>query len=64
MGDVDSITGVHLVQLENRQLKIKKFKKLKIGRFFYLFILLGNMAKKNLDFIRTLDQFSILYDFN
>ncbi len=36
----------NLLQLENRQLKIEKLKKLKIGRFFYLFLLLGDMAKK------------------
>ncbi len=29
-GDIDSVTGVHLVQLENRQLKIEKFNKLYI----------------------------------
>ncbi len=29
MGDIDSVTGVHLVQLENRQLKIEKLKESK-----------------------------------
>ncbi len=65
MGYIDSVTGVHLVQLENRQLKIEKCKKLKIGSFFCLFLLLGNMAKQlNLDFVRIFDQFSILCNFN
>ncbi len=45
MGDKDIVTGVNLVQLENRQLNIEKFKKLHIGSFFYLFLLLGDMAK-------------------
>ncbi len=57
MGDIDSVTGVHLVQLENRQLQNEVF--------FCLFLLLGDTAKKfNLDFLRKFDQFSILYDFN
>ncbi len=30
MGDIDSVTGVNLVQLENRQLKIGKLKKLQM----------------------------------
>ncbi len=65
MGDIDSVTGVHLVQLENRQLKIEKLKKYIYLFIFNLFILLGGMAKKkNHDFLRTFDQFSILYDFN
>ncbi len=66
MGDIDSVTGVHLVSvIENRQLKIEKLKKLKIGSFFYLFLLLlGYGKKKKLDCLRTFDQFSILYDFN
>ncbi len=65
MGDIDSVTGVHLVQLENRQLQIEKLKKLKKLKFFCLFLLLGDTAKKlNLDFLRKFDQFSILYDFN
>ncbi len=63
MGDIDSITGVYLVQLENRQLQIKEIKKLNL--FFDLFLLLGNMAKKYiLDFLRTFVQFSILYGLN
>ncbi len=41
MGDIDSVTGVHLVQLEKRQIQI--------GGLFYLFLLLGDMAK-NLTF--------------
>ncbi len=45
MGDIDSVTGVQLVQLENRQLKIEKIKK--IGSFFYLFLLLGDIAKQS-----------------
>ncbi len=45
MGDIDSVTGVNLVQLENRQLKILKIKKLKIWSFF---LLLGDMAKKKI----------------
>ncbi len=36
MGDIDSVTGVHLGQLENRQLKIEKIKKLNIGSFFLI----------------------------
>ncbi len=47
MGDIDSVTGVHLVQLENRQLKIEKLKKYIYLFIFNLFILLGGMAKKN-----------------
>ncbi len=65
MGDIDSVTGVHLVQLENRQLQIEKLKKFKKLKFFCLFLLLGDTGKKlNLDFLRKFDQFSILYDFN
>ncbi len=37
MGDIDSVTGVNLVQLEKRPLKIEKLKKLKIGSFFICF---------------------------
>ncbi len=40
MGYIDSVIGVNLVQFENRQLKIEKLKKCKIGKFFYLFLLL------------------------
>ncbi len=54
MGDIDRVIGDHLVQLENRQLKTEKLK-IKMW-LFYLFLLLGDMAK--------LDQFSIVYDFN
>ncbi len=47
MGDIDSVTGVHLGQLENRQLKIEKNKEIKYWTFFfYLFLLLGDMAKE------------------
>ncbi len=46
MGDIDSVTGVHLVQLENRQLKIEKIKKLKIGRFFLFVSIAGRYGKK------------------
>ncbi len=45
MRDIDSVTGVHLVQLENRQLKIDKCKKYKIGSFFNFFLLLGDFLK-------------------
>ncbi len=48
MGDIDSVTGVHLVQLENRQLKIEKLKKYIYLFIFNLFILLGGMAKKKI----------------
>ncbi len=51
MGDVYSVTNVHLVQLENRQLKIEKCE------VFFKFVSIA-------DFLRTFDQFSILYDFN
>ncbi len=51
MGDIDSVTDVHLVQLEKRQLKIEKLKKLNIGSSFYLFLLLGDMAKKKYIYI-------------
>ncbi len=51
MGDIDSVTDVHLVQLEKRQLKIEKFKKLNIGSSFYLFLLLSDMAKKKYIYI-------------
>ncbi len=62
MGDIDSVTGV---QLENRQLKIEKLKMRSFFIYYYLLLLLGDMAKKkNLDFLRAFDQFSILYDFN
>ncbi len=47
MGDIDSVTGFHLVQLENRQLKIEKLKKLKIGRFFLFVSIAGQYGKKN-----------------
>ncbi len=61
MGDIDSVTDVHLVQFEKRQLKIEKLKKLNIGSFFNLFLLLGDMAKKiYICFLRIFDQFSIL----
>ncbi len=31
MGDIDSVSGVHIVQLEKRQLKIEKFKYFFLG---------------------------------
>ncbi len=63
MGDIYSVTGVHLVQLENRQLKIKKIKKLQIGSFFFI---AGRYGKKIiiLIFSEYLTQFSILLYFN
>ncbi len=47
MGDIDRVSGVHLVQLENRQLEIENFKKYFFFILFkrYLFLLLGDMAK-------------------
>ncbi len=55
----------NLLQSENRQLKIEKLKKLKIGSFFLFVSIAGRYdKKKKLDFLRTFDQFSILYDFN
>ncbi len=45
MGDIDSVTGVHLGQLENRQLKIEKIKKLNIGSFFLFVSIAGRYGK-------------------
>ncbi len=59
MGDIDSDTGVNLVQLENRQSKIKKIKKLKIGSFFFYCWAIWQ-KKIILDFLRIFDQFLIL----
>ncbi len=46
MGDIDSVTGVHLVQLENRQLQIEKLKKLKKLKFFLFVSIAGRYGKK------------------
>ncbi len=56
MGDIDSVTGVNLVQIEKRQLKIENVSNKKLDVLFYLFLLLGDMAKKS-DFLRIFDQF-------
>ncbi len=48
MGDIDSVTGVHLVQLENRQLQIEKLKKLKKIEVFLFVSIAGRYGKKNL----------------
>ncbi len=65
MGDIESVTGVHLIQLENRQLKIEKCNKKKLEGFFICFYCWVICQKKyNLDFLRTFDPFSILYDLN
>ncbi len=47
MGDIDSVTGVSFSSvIENRQLKIEKIKKLKIGRFFLFVSIAGRYGKK------------------
>ncbi len=61
MGEIDSVTVVHLVQLENRQLKIEKLKE---SKNIFLFVSIaeryGKIIKSwfsqniwpNLDFVR------------
>ncbi len=56
---IDSVIGVHLVQLENRQLKIKKIKKLQIGSVFFFAGRYG-IKKIILIFSEYLTQFLIL----
>ncbi len=46
MGDIDSVTGVHLVQLENRQLQIEKLKKCKKLKFFLFVSIAGRYGEK------------------
>ncbi len=47
MGDIDSVTGVNLVKLDKRQLKIEKLKELQILRFFLFVSIAGRYGKKN-----------------